>query len=51
MILKKELDHALGVDVSELAAKKDFVALTAEVDKVEINALVNAPTSLNIFKK
>ena len=30
---KNELDHATGVDTSDLAAKKDFFALKAEVDK------------------
>ena len=36
---KKELDHATGVDTSDLAAKKDFIALKAEVDKLGINKL------------
>ena len=30
--------------------KKDFIALRDEVDKVDINKLVNVPTSLNNFK-
>ena len=30
---KKELDHATGVDASDLAAKKDFIALKTKVDK------------------
>ena len=47
---KKELDHATGVDTSDLAAKKDFIALKAEVDKLDINKLVNVPTSLNNLK-
>ena len=29
---KKELEHGTGVDKSDLAAKKDFVALKAKVD-------------------
>ena len=29
---KKELDHAAGVDTSDLAATKHFIALKAEVD-------------------
>ena len=37
---KKELDHA----------KKYFVASKAEVDKLEINNLVNVPTSFNNLK-
>ena len=30
--------------------KKDFIALKDEVDKVDINKIVNVPTSLNNFK-
>ena len=40
---KKELDHATGVDTSDLAAKKDLIALKAEVDKLDIYKLVNVP--------
>ena len=29
---KKELEHASGVETSDLTVKKDFVALKAEVD-------------------
>ena len=29
---KKELEHATSVDKSDLAAKKDFIALKAEAD-------------------
>ena len=47
---KKELDHAPGVDTSDLAAKKGFIALKAEVDKLNINKLTNVPTSLNNLK-
>ena len=43
---KKELDHATGVDTSDLAAEKDFTALKAEVDKLDTNKLVNAPTTV-----
>ena len=44
---KKELDHATGVDTYDLAAKKDFIVLKIEVDKLDINKLINVPTSLN----
>ena len=47
---KKELDHATGIDSSDLATKKGFIALKAEVDKLDINKLVNVPTSLNNLK-
>ena len=48
--IKKELEHAAGVDTSDLAAKKYVIALKAEVDKTDINKLVNVPTSLNNLK-
>ena len=38
---KKELDHATGADTSDLAAKNDFIALKAEVEKLDIIKLVN----------
>ena len=47
---KKELDHATCVDTSDLAAKKDFIALKDEFDKLYINKLVNVPTCLNNLK-
>ena len=43
---KKELDD----DTFDLAAKKDFIALKNEVDKLDINEPVNVRTSLNNFK-
>ena len=49
-ITKKELGHATEVDTSDWAAKNDFIALKAEVDKLDINKLVNVPTSLNNLK-
>ena len=36
---KKELDHDTGVDTSDLASIKDFIAVKAEVDKIEINPI------------
>ena len=47
---KKELDHVTGVDISDLAVKKDFTVLKAEVHKLDINKLVNVRTSLNNLK-
>ena len=44
------LKHATDVDTSNLAAKSDFIALKAEIDKLDINELVHAPTSLNDLK-
>ena len=34
----------------DLAAKKDFIALKTEIDKLDIAKLVNVPTSLNNLK-
>ena len=48
--LKKELDHATAVDTSDLPAKKDFIALKAESDKLDVNKLKNVPTSLDNLK-
>ena len=42
--------HATVVDTSYLAAKKDFIALKADVNKVDINKLVNVSTSLYNLK-
>ena len=47
---RKELQHATGVDTSNLAAKSVFIPLKAEVDKLDINELVNIVTSLNDLK-
>ena len=47
---KKELDHATGIDTSDLAAKKYFIALKAEVKKLDINKFVHVPTILNNLK-
>ena len=50
-MLIKKLDHATGVNIYDLAAKKDFIDLkTYEVDKLGVNELVNVSTSLNNLK-
>ena len=46
----KKLKHATGIDTSDLSAKKDFIVLKAEVNKLDINNLVNVPTGLNHLK-
>ena len=33
---KNKLDHAKGIDASDLAAEKEFVTLKAEVGKIDI---------------
>ena len=40
--LRIELHHRIGIDTSDLAVKKDFIALKSEVD-IDINKLVNGP--------
>ena len=47
---KKGLEHTTGVDTSDLAVKKDFIDLKAEIYKLDINKLNNVPTSLNNLK-
>ena len=49
MLLKK-LNDATGVHTSSLAAKSDFISLKPEVDKLDINKLVNVSTGLNNLK-
>ena len=44
---KKELDHIIDLDTSDLADEKDFIDLKSEVDELDINKLVKVPTNLN----
>ena len=37
-MLPKSLEHAAGVDTSDLATKKDCIILKAGVDKLDINS-------------
>ena len=46
----KKTDHATGINTSGLDAKKDFIALKAEVNKLDINKRVDVPISLNNLK-
>ena len=53
LVVKSVLDmsnHAAGFDTSDLAAKNDFIALKAEIAKVDINTLSDIFTSLNNSK-
>ena len=38
-VTKKELDHATGVDISDLAGKKNFIALKADKKSWQIRHL------------
>ena len=42
----KKTEHAADVDTPDLATKKDFIALKAEVNKLYINKLVNVPIKI-----
>ena len=48
---KRGLKAVTGVDTSNLAVESDFVALKAEVDKLDINKLVNVSTAMNNLKQ
>ena len=47
---KKEIQHATGVDIPNLAAKKGFVSSKTKLDKEDINKLVNVLISLKNLK-
>ena len=44
---EKQLKHDTGVDISNLAAEKDFIALKAEVDQLEFSRAINVITGLD----
>ena len=44
---KNELEHATGVDTSNIAAKSDFIVLKVEINKLDTKKLINALTDLN----
>ena len=43
---EEEFRHP-GVETSNVAAKKGFIALKAKIDRLDINKLVNVPTIFN----
>ena len=47
---EKELDHVTCVDTFYLSAKIDFVPWKSEADKLDINKLINFPTSSSNLK-
>ena len=47
---KEKVEHAAGIDTSDLTAKKDLIALKAEGNKLEINKVINVSISLNNLK-
>ena len=44
------LNHATGIGRFDLVAKKDFIALKAKANKLNINKLINIPTSFHNSK-
>ena len=48
---KKEIEHAKGVDTSNLATKADLISLKAEINKLEFDkSVVKVETILNDLK-
>ena len=47
---REELDRAMQVMIHLIQLIKRFIALKAEVEKLDINKLVNFPTSLDNLK-
>ena len=47
---KEKVERATGIDTSDLTSKKDLIALKAEVNKLEINKVINVSISLNNLK-
>ena len=45
-VTEKKLEHATGTDTFDSTTKKGFIALKAEVDKLDIIKLTNVPTNL-----
>ena len=50
MLLKKNQKHTTGIHRLDLAAKNDFIAVKAEVDKLDINKPVTVLIGLNNLK-
>ena len=48
---KKELNDVIGVNISNVAGKRNCTASKGEVDKLHINELVNVSTDLNNLKQ
>ena len=47
---KNELENVTGVYTSNLAAKRDFIISKPEMDKLDVNKLLNVSTGLNSLK-
>ena len=45
-VTEKKLEHATGIDTFDSTAKKGFIVLKVEVDKLDIIKLTNFPTNL-----
>ena len=49
-MLPKKIRSCYVVDISDEAAKNDFIPLKTDVEKLDINKLVHVPTSSNNLK-
>ena len=47
---KADLKNAAGVDTPKFAKKADLASLKSDVDKSDIDKLINVPTKLNNLK-
>ena len=47
---KKKSKDAADVDTSNLSAKREIITLNIEANKLDINKLVNVPSSVNNLK-
>ena len=43
----RKTEDAAGINTSKLTAKRDFIALNTEVEKLDFNKLLNFPTGSN----
>ena len=50
IMLLKKLEHETGIGTSDLAAKKSYIILKVEVDKLDVNKRTNVQSSLNKLK-
>ena len=49
--IKSDLKAATGLDTSEFAEKSNIASLKSDIDKIDIDQLVNVPSCLNSLKR
>ena len=50
-VTKSDLKKAAGADTSDFAKKVDLASLKSDVEKLNVDELVQGPSSLNSFKR